>query len=259
MKTILSAPRIGSYRFRLAGIRLPAPGQFGDTDRMELIDDALSIRPPDQMNRLDCHGPVERGSTSTCRLRLHRRPRTDQLPPRFGPPRMISGESTRLLELRARAAWHGRNFERLRRWPSIAVTGDRHPPSKAKRPGPYTLSGRWCERALPDRNALTEACCRWSRAELRRWSKPACREIHGGRTLHELLRRTAKSQALGGRLQPHVEPGSGRCHLSTHLCFGNLQGPRGRSRAVTRPWFPAFLDMKVDEIHLEMAHREVRQ
>jgi len=44
----------------------------------------------------------------------------------------------------------------------------------------------------------------------------------------------------------------GRCHLSTHLCFGNYKaravGPRRYA-----PMFPAFLDMKVDEIHLEMA------
>ncbi len=52
-----------------------------------------------------------------------------------------------------------------------------------------------------------------------------------------------------------VEPIVGKCHLSTHLCFGNYKaravGPRRYA-----PLFPAFLDMKVDEIHLEMASRE---
>jgi len=52
-----------------------------------------------------------------------------------------------------------------------------------------------------------------------------------------------------------VEPIVGKCHLSTHLCFGNY-----KARAVGlrhyAPLFPAFLEMSVDEIHLEMASRE---
>jgi 5-methyltetrahydropteroyltriglutamate--homocysteine methyltransferase len=52
-----------------------------------------------------------------------------------------------------------------------------------------------------------------------------------------------------------VEPVRGKCRLSTHLCFGNYKaravGPRHYS-----PMFPAFLDLAVDEIHLEMASRE---
>src|ERR1041385_6704313 len=52
-----------------------------------------------------------------------------------------------------------------------------------------------------------------------------------------------------------VEPVVGKCRLSTHLCFGNYKaravGPRRYA-----PMFPAFLDMHVDEIHVEMASRE---
>jgi 5-methyltetrahydropteroyltriglutamate--homocysteine methyltransferase len=52
-----------------------------------------------------------------------------------------------------------------------------------------------------------------------------------------------------------VESVVGKCHLSTHLCFGNYKaravGPRRYA-----PMFPHFLEMKVDEIHLEMASRE---
>ena len=52
-----------------------------------------------------------------------------------------------------------------------------------------------------------------------------------------------------------VEPIVGRCRLSTHLCFGNYKGhPVGPRRYA--PMFPAFLDMTVDEIHVEMANRE---
>jgi 5-methyltetrahydropteroyltriglutamate--homocysteine methyltransferase len=52
-----------------------------------------------------------------------------------------------------------------------------------------------------------------------------------------------------------VEAVAGQCHLSTHLCFGNYKaravGPRRYA-----PMFPAFLDLHVNEIHLEMASRE---
>jgi len=52
-----------------------------------------------------------------------------------------------------------------------------------------------------------------------------------------------------------VEGVYGKTHLSTHLCFGNFKaravGPRQYA-----PMFPEFLEMNVDEIHLEMASRE---
>src|SRR5262249_25501016 len=47
----------------------------------------------------------------------------------------------------------------------------------------------------------------------------------------------------------------GRCRLSTHLCFGNYKARAVAPRRYA-PMFPAFLKLKVDEIHLEMASRE---
>jgi 5-methyltetrahydropteroyltriglutamate--homocysteine methyltransferase len=52
-----------------------------------------------------------------------------------------------------------------------------------------------------------------------------------------------------------VKPVVGRCRLSTHLCFGNYKGRAVGPRRYA-PLFPAFLDLPVDEIHLEMASRE---
>ena len=52
-----------------------------------------------------------------------------------------------------------------------------------------------------------------------------------------------------------VEPVVGRCRLSTHLCFGNYKGRAVGPRRYA-PMFPAFLDLNVDEIHVEMASRE---
>jgi len=52
-----------------------------------------------------------------------------------------------------------------------------------------------------------------------------------------------------------VEPVVGKCHLSTHLCFGNYRGRAVGPRRYA-PMFPAFLDLQVDEVHVEMASRE---
>jgi 5-methyltetrahydropteroyltriglutamate--homocysteine methyltransferase len=52
-----------------------------------------------------------------------------------------------------------------------------------------------------------------------------------------------------------VKPIIGRCRLSTHLCFGNYKGRAVAPRRYA-PLFPAFYELPVDEIHLEMASRE---
>ena len=52
-----------------------------------------------------------------------------------------------------------------------------------------------------------------------------------------------------------VEPVANQCRLSTHLCFGNFKGhPVGYRRIA--PMLPDFLDLKVAEVHVEMANRE---
>jgi 5-methyltetrahydropteroyltriglutamate--homocysteine methyltransferase len=141
-------------------------------------------------------------------------------------------------------------FERLRR---LAPSG---PVLKASIPGPYTLSGRLIPNArYPDRYALTEALLPLVRAELLQLVLAGCREI----TVDE-----PSMSCYAGREEPArlvdifnrtVEPVSGRCRISTHLCFGNYKaravGPRRYA-----PMFPAFLDLHADEIHLEMASRE---
>jgi len=52
-----------------------------------------------------------------------------------------------------------------------------------------------------------------------------------------------------------VESIRGKCRLSTHLCFGNYKGRAVGPRRYA-PMFPAFSEMQVDEIHVEMASRE---
>ena len=55
-----------------------------------------------------------------------------------------------------------------------------------------------------------------------------------------------------------VAPVVGRCRLSTHLCFGNYKGHAVGPRRYA-PMFPAFNAMTVDEIHVEMASRELAE
>ena len=55
-----------------------------------------------------------------------------------------------------------------------------------------------------------------------------------------------------------VAPVVGRGRLSTHLCFGNFQGHAVGPRRYA-PMFPAFNAMTVDEIHVEMASRELAE
>jgi 5-methyltetrahydropteroyltriglutamate--homocysteine methyltransferase len=52
-----------------------------------------------------------------------------------------------------------------------------------------------------------------------------------------------------------VETVSGRARVCTHLCFGNYKARAVGPRRLA-PMFPAFLEFKCDEMHLEMASRE---
>jgi 5-methyltetrahydropteroyltriglutamate--homocysteine methyltransferase len=52
-----------------------------------------------------------------------------------------------------------------------------------------------------------------------------------------------------------VESVFGKTRVCTHLCFGNYKGRAVGLRRLA-PMFPAFLDFKCDEMHLEMASRE---
>jgi 5-methyltetrahydropteroyltriglutamate--homocysteine methyltransferase len=127
---------------------------------------------------------------------------------------------------------------------------------KASVPGPFTLSGR----LLPspqclDRYALTEALLPIVRAELEALVQAGCREITVDEPSMSCYAHREDPKKFVDIFNRTVEPITGKCHLSTHLCFGNFKaravGPRRYA-----PMFPAFLDLHVDEIHLEMASRE---
>jgi 5-methyltetrahydropteroyltriglutamate--homocysteine methyltransferase len=123
-------------------------------------------------------------------------------------------------------------------------------------PGPFTLSGRLIpNETYPDRWAITEALTPIVRDELERLADAGCQEI----TVDEPSMSCYASQSDVGRFvdifNRTVETVAGRIFLSTHLCFGNYKG-RAVGKRTYSPMFPVFLDLKVDEIHLEMASRE---
>jgi 5-methyltetrahydropteroyltriglutamate--homocysteine methyltransferase len=137
-------------------------------------------------------------------------------------------------------------FERLR---ELAPAG---PALKASVPGPYTLAGRI---EHPDRWAVTDMLVPIVADELVRLVEAGCERItldEPSMSCYAWREDTARMVDVFNRTVAAVK---GRCHLGTHLCFGNFKG-RAVGRRRYAPMFPAFLDMDADELHLEMASRE---
>ena len=176
-------------------------------------------------------------------------------PRRFGPPAHDQrGKHKVVGEIRApRGLGAVEEFRRLRR---VAPRGQGAPTLKASVPGPYTLSGRLLPNdQYPDRYALTDALLPIVRAELEALVREGCTEItvdEPSMSCYAHRENPARYVEIFNRT---VAPIVGRCRLSTHLCFGNF---KGRAVGLRRyaPMFPAFLDLSIDEVHLEMASRE---
>jgi 5-methyltetrahydropteroyltriglutamate--homocysteine methyltransferase len=141
-------------------------------------------------------------------------------------------------------------FERLRR---LAPPG---PALKIAIPGPYTLSGRLVPNALyPDRWAVTEALLPLVGAELERLVAAGCANITVDEPSMSCYAYREDPFRFVDIFRRTVAAVAGRCRLGTHLCFGNYKG-RAVGPRTYAPMFPAFLNLPVDEIHLEMASRE---
>lgn len=230
--------------------------EFGEADRAELIDDAVSIAIRDQVDAgLDV---ITDGEQTRLDFNLSFYGFLEGIelepasPRRFGPPahdqrgkHKVSGEL---------AAPKGlgtvEDFKRLQR---LAPEG---PALKASVPGPYTLSGRLLPNAeYPDRYALTETLLPIVRAELEALVRAGCKEITVDEPSMSCYAHREDPKRFVDIFNRTVEPIVGKCHLSTHLCFGNF---KGRAVGLRRyaPMFPAFLNFSVDEIHVEMASRE---
>ncbi|MDB6054088.1 MAG: xecA1 [Verrucomicrobiales bacterium] len=242
-------------------------GQFGTADREELVSDAVAIAVKDQMDsgldvitdgeqtRLDFNLSFYGFLTG---LELE-----SESPRRFGPPAHDQrGKHKVTGELAApRGLGTVVDFERLKRIVgSDANSGSgAKPVLKASVPGPYTLSGRLVPNALyPDRFALTEALLPIIRLELEKLVAAGCTEITVDEPSMSCYAHKEDPRKFVEIFNRTVESVVGKCHLSTHLCFGNYKGRAIGPRRYA-PMFPAFLEMQVDEIHVEMASREMSE
>ena len=178
-------------------------------------------------------------------------------PRRWGPPAHDQRGKHRVIgTLRApRGLGAVEEFQRLQR---LAPSTSHQSPItlKASVPGPYTLSGRLLPSAqYPDRYALTEALLPLVQRELIALVEAGCREITVDEPSMSCYAHREDPARFVDIFNRTVAPVVGCCRLSTHLCFGNY---KGRAVGLRRyaPMFPAFLDLTIDEVHLEMASRE---
>lgn len=230
--------------------------QFGAADREELIDDAVRVAIQDQTEAgLDV---ITDGEQTRLDFNLSFygfiqgiRPHTAETR-RFGPAahdqrgkHEIIGDLTAPNGLGAVA-----EFNRLKR---LAPAG---PVLKASVPGPYTLSGRLMpNNRYKDRYEITEALLPIVCEELIRLTEAGCTEITVDEPSMSCYAWKEDTRRFVDIFNRTVEGVAGKVRLSTHLCFGNFKGRPVGNRSI-RPMLPDFLDLKVDEVHLEMANRE---
>ncbi len=232
---------------------------FGSADRAEMQDDAVVAAVHDQMMAgLDV---ITDGEQTRFDFNLSFYGHLFGLemesasPRRFGPPahdqrgkHLVVGELANTKGLGV-----VEEFKRLQR---LAPASPNGPTLKASVPGPYTLSGRLLPNAqYPTRWELTEALLPLVRRELEELVAAGCQEIcvdEPSMSCYAYKEDTARFVAIFNRT---VESVVGKVRLATHLCFGNYKGRAVGPRRIA-PMFPAFLDFKVDELHVEMASRE---
>ncbi|MEC8690937.1 MAG: cobalamin-independent methionine synthase II family protein [Verrucomicrobiota bacterium] len=258
MKTIpLRTSVIGSYPFpswlHFAGDNL---NEFGSDDIEELKDDATICAIHDQTKAgLDVITDGEQtrfdfnlsfyGHLSGISLE-------PESPRKFGPPahdqrgkHEIIGELTAPNGLGA--------VEEFRRLKRLAPLGQS---LKMSVPGPFTMSGRLIpNERYPERFAITEALLPIISKELEALVAEGCEEIcidEPSMSCYGYKEDTDRFVEIFNRTVDAVQ---GKTRLCTHLCFGNFKGHAVGYRSY-KPLFPSFLNLNVNEMHLEMANRE---
>ena len=264
MKTCpLRTSVIGSYPFpgwlEFASQNLP---RFGPADIAEAQDDAVVVAMHDQLaagldvitdgeqTRLDFnlsfYGYLEGISLEPAPGRL------------FGPPAHDQRGKHQLTgELRApRGLGAVEEFKRLQRLFDARGGSGQKTTLKASVPGPYTLSGRLQpNKQYADRWAVTEALLPLVRKELEDLVAAGCQEISVDEPSMSCYAHREDPRRFVDIFNRTVESVHGKTRICTHLCFGNYKARAVGPRQLA-PMFPAFLDFKCDEMHVEMASRE---
>jgi 5-methyltetrahydropteroyltriglutamate--homocysteine methyltransferase len=233
--------------------------QFGESDKEELQEDAVIAAVHDQvaagLDVITDGEPTRLDFNLSFYGHLDGIEREAAVPRRFGPPghdqrgrHRVIGELTAPTGLGVVS-----EFERLKR---LAPAG---PTLKASVPGPYTLAGRLVPGdRYRDRYAITEGLLPLVRAELEALVAAGCREICVDEPSMSCYAYREDARRFVDILNRTVASVRGRVRLSTHLCFGNYKGRAVAPRRYA-PLFPAFLEAAVDEIHVEMASRELAE
>jgi 5-methyltetrahydropteroyltriglutamate--homocysteine methyltransferase len=248
---------IGSYPFpswlEFASEHLET---FGADDLSEMLDDAVGVAVKDQVDAgLDV---ITDGEQTRLDFNLSFYGFLTGLAPeppsarRFGPPGHDQrGKHKVIGELAApRGLGVVEEFRRLKRVAPGGVA------LKASVPGPYTLSGRLIPNKMyADRYALAEGLVPIVRRELEGLVAEGCKEICVDEPSMSCYGHKEDPRRFVTMFNETVEPARGRARLCTHLCFGNYKGRAVAPRRYAC-LFPAFLEMHVDEMHLEMASRE---
>ena len=248
---------VGSYPIpgwlEFSGTQLAA---FGPTDLTELWDDAVTVAVADQLHAgLDVITDGEQTRTDfnlsfyafLAGVELNSSPSRQ-----FGPPGHDQRPMHRITgELRAPSGL--RVVDEFKRLQRLAPKGRR---LKVSVPGPYTLAGRLKPNdRYRDRHAVTEALIPIVRTELTNLIEAGCEFVTVDEPSMSCYADREDRRWLVDAFNQTVEPVRGRCYLGTHLCFGNYKG-RAAARRRYGVMFPDFLDLHVNELHVEMANRE---
>jgi 5-methyltetrahydropteroyltriglutamate--homocysteine methyltransferase len=248
---------IGSYPFPgWLEFAVKNLNEFGNADKEEMIEDAVIAAVHDQVaagldvitdgeqTRLDFnlsfYGYVKGIKENTDELR------------RFGPAAHDQRGKNSIVDTITAPNGLGvvKEYKRLQR---LAPAG---PTLKASVPGPYTLSGRLLPNSqYPDRYAVTEALLPIIRKELEDLVAAGCKEITVDEPSMSCYAYKEDTKRFVDIFNRTVGSIYGKCRLSTHLCFGNFKGRPVGYRSIA-PMLPDFLDLKIDEVHVEMANRE---
>lgn len=230
--------------------------EFGNADKEEMIDDAVIAAIHDQVTAgLDV---ISDGEQTRLDFNLSFygylkgiKENTDELR-KWGPAAHDQRGKNSIVDTITAPNGLGvvNEFKRLRR---LAPSG---PTLKASVPGPYTLSGRLLPNAqYKDRYAITEALLPFVKKELEDLIAAGCKEITVDEPSMSCYAYKEDTKRFVDIFNRTVSTIYGKCRLSTHLCFGNFKGRPVGYRSIA-PMLPDFLDLKIDEVHIEMANRE---
>ncbi|MEM6260038.1 MAG: methionine synthase [Planctomycetota bacterium] len=130
---------------------------------------------------------------------------------------------------------------------------DSPPALKASIPGPYTLSGRMLPNdQYPDRWAITEALLPIVRRELEGLVAAGCPEVCVDEPSMSCYAWKGETERFVDIFNRTIEPIVGKTRIDMHMCFGNYKA-RSVGKRTPEMMFPDFMNLKVDEMHIEMA------